>query len=399
MKILQLNFCYNTGSTGKMVFNIGKIIEKRGFSSIICYGRGEKTSDKNVYKVSGEAEAKLHSVLSKIFGVQYGFSPVATKKTIKIIEKEKPDVVHIHCIVGHFINTYKLLDYLKKKSIKTVLTLHAEIMHTAGCEHALDCEKWKKGCYSCSQIRGILSHYFRDDAIYCYKKMQNAFRNFSNLTVVGVSDWLTDRAKQSAIFDKNTVFKTVYNGIDIENFKIMEYDDLLKKYNIPKNKKIVLHATPNFNSPIKGGEFVLKAAQMLPEVLFVIVGFNGDERQLPNNIIPIAKTTDKTEMAQFYNLAGVTLITSKKETFSMVLAESLSCGTPVVGFEAGAPETITIPKYSAFSKQGDVNDLVENIKLFLNTNFDKEVMSEEARKKYAAETMADNYIRIYKGEI
>ena len=47
----------------------------------------------------------------------------------------------------------------------------------------------------------------------------------------------------------------------------------------------------------------------------------------------------------------------------MIVAESLCCGTPVVGFKAGAPEQITIKEYSEFSEFGNIEILKENPKL------------------------------------
>ena len=38
---------------------------------------------------------------------------------------------------------------------------------------------------------------------------------------------------------------------------------------------------------------------------------------------------------QLYSAVDLTLITSQRETFSMPVAESLCCGTPVVGFDTG----------------------------------------------------------------
>lgn len=395
MKILQINCVYNKGSTGKMVYDICGGLEKRGFETAVCYGRGKKVNERNVYKVSTEIEAKIHSVLWRLFGVMFGFSPIATAKTINIIKKEQPDVVHLHCLNGNFINVYRLLEFLKKENIKTVLTLHAEIMHTAGCEHALDCEKWKTECHTCPKIDGKISKYFRDDAKHCFKKMQKAFKGFSDLTVVGVSDWLTQRAKQSPVFPKNTVFKTVDNGIDVNVFSKADYADLYQKYNIPKDKKIILHVTPNFNSAIKGGKYVLQAAEQLPQYQFVIVGFNGDKNILPENVLPVNHTDSKFEMAQFYSLADVTLLTSLKETFSMVVAESLACGTAVVGFKAGAPETIAIPEYSSFTEFGDSELLCEKIKEMLCLEFNKDEISKQAKTKYSFENMVENYIGIY----
>ena len=397
MKILQVNCVYNKGSTGKIVYDIHCGLKDKGFLSLVCHGRGKKVNEQNVYKVSTEFEAKIHSVLWRLFGVQFGFSPLATVKTIKIIKKQNPDVVHLHCLNGNFINVYKLLEFLKKENIKTVLTLHAEIMHTAGCEHAFDCEKWKTGCYKCGKINGKISRFFRDDAKYCYNKMKKAFDGFKDLTVIGVSEWLTERAKLSLIFPKNTSFKTVHNGIDTEVFTNLGFEELYKKYNIPKDKKIILHVTPNFNYAIKGGEYVLQAAKKLPEHQFIIVGFNGEKSLLPKNVLPINHTKDKEELAKLYSLADVTLLTSKRETFSMVVAESLSCGTPVVGFCAGAPETITIPKYSSFAEFGNVELLCENIDKMLSIGFDKQEISDEASKKYDLKAMVEKYIVSYKG--
>ncbi|MBE7027139.1 MAG: glycosyltransferase [Ruminococcaceae bacterium] len=395
MKILQINCVYNSGSTGKIVYDISNTLKQKGFDSVVCYGRGKKVSEPNVYKVSTEFEAKIHSLLARLFGVQFGFSPIATAKTINIIKKEKPDVVHLHCLNGNFINVYRLLDFLKNNKIKTVLTLHAEIMHTAGCEHAFECEKWKKQCHDCKRISGKISRFFRDDSRHCFKKMKDAFQGFDNLTVVGVSDWLTQRAKLSPVFEGGSDFKTVNNGLDTDVFKRTAYDALYEKYGIPKNRKIVLYVTPNFNHAIKGGKYVLEVANRLPDYQFVIVGFNGDKSVLPKNILPIARTDNKQEMAMFYSIADITLLTSLKETFSMIVAESLCCGTPVVGFEAGAPETITIKEYSSFTEQGNIDILCKQIEEFLSVDFDKDKISTMGQKKYSFQKMADNYIVIY----
>ena len=395
MKVLQINCVYNSGSTGKIVYDICGGLKNKGHEFVVCYGRGKKVDESNVYKVSTELEAKIHSALWRLFGLQFGFSPIATAKTINIIKKEKPDVVHLHCLNGNFINVYRLLEFLKRENIKTVLTLHAEIMHTAGCEHAFDCEKWKTECCDCPKIDGKISKYFRDDAKYCYNKMKKAFDGFKDLTVIGVSEWLTERAKLSPVFPKNTCFETVHNGVDTDAFTKSDFEELYEKYNIPRDKKIVLHVTPNFNHPIKGGKYVLEVAKKLPDYQFIIVGFNGDESVLPENVLPINHTDSKKEMAQFYSLADVTLLTSKRETFSMVLAESLSCGTPVVGFRAGAPETITIPEYSSFTEFGNSELLCESIEKILSNKFERKEISNKAKMKYSLENMVKKYIDLF----
>lgn len=59
----------------------------------------------------------------------------------------------------------------------------------------------------------------------------------------------------------------------------------------------------------------------------------------------------------------------------MVTAESLCCGTPVVGFLAGGPESIAIEKFSAFVEYGDLNAIKESICKIIIANIQKRILS------------------------
>ena len=112
-------------------------------------------------------------------------------------------------------------------------------------------------------------------------------------------------------------------------------------------------------------------------------------------MIMLGKITDQNELAEYYSLANVTVLTSKRETFSMVTAESLCCGTPVIGFKAGGPEYIAIPEYSEFVEHSNVELLYNTILKWISNPVDKVAISEKAREKYSKETMCKNYIKIY----
>lgn len=398
MKILQVNCVYNYGSTGKIVATLHDYYQKFGEEAYVCYGRGDVSADRSVKKVSSEMEAYAHSVKSRLFGVDFGYSPLATRKTIDFIHRNNIELVHLHCLNGHFINVYKLIAYLKEKHIPTVLTLHAELMHTAGCEHAFDCMKWQTECYDCSSIHGLISSYFRDDARYCFRRLKQVYEDFDNMIVVGVSEWLTNRACLSAIFNfTDTSFRTVYNGVNTRVFHRYKESLLIDRKDFAKDEeKIVLHVTPNFNHPIKGGQYVLELAKRMPECRFIIVGFNSDANILPPNVVGISHMKNQEELAKFYTMADVTLLTSKRETFSMVCAESLCCGTPIVGFNAGGPESITLPEYSAFVDYGNVDVLYYKVKEQLARVYDHSEIEKVALQKYSMNTMCKGYLNLYK---
>ena len=399
MKILQVNCVYKKGSTGKITYDIHSELLKQGIESVVCYGRGEKINEPHVYKTCGEVYSKINHLLSEFTGVMYGGCFFSTNKLIKIIKKEKPDVVHLQCINGYFVNIYRLVSWLKKHDIKTVLTLHAEFMYTANCGHALDCDKWQTGCGHCPRLKQETKSFFIDGTHKSWMKMKKAFDGFNdNLVVTSVSPWLMERAKLSPILNDKK-HEVVLNGVNTDVFHFYDTAELRSQMGL-NGVKVIFHATPSFDdniNNIKGGYYVLKLAEKMLEenVKFVVAGNHPEGLKVPPNVILLGKVSDQELLAKYYSMADVTLLTSKKETFSMVTAESLCCGTPVVGFKAGAPEQIAIPEYSSFVDFGDLESLHEEMKRFLAESFLKIDIALTSNCKYAKQTMTENYLKIY----
>lgn len=399
MKIMQINCVYKTGSTGKITYDLHKALTERGIESVVCFGRGKKVIEPKVYKTCGEFYAKFNNLLSRITGVMYGGCFFSTNRLFSVIKKEKPDIVHLHCINGYFVNIYRLIGWLKKHNIKTVLTLHAEFMFTANCGYSLDCDKWKTGCGDCPRNREETNSFFLDGTARSYKKMKRAFYGFDDrLTVVSVSPWLMERAKQSPIL-KDKKHTVVMNGLDTDIFHIYDTESIKKKYRIT-DEKIIFYAAPYFtDSPnyIKGGNYIIDLAKRLKDenVRIFVAGEYDSGLKVPENIVLLGKIENQRELAEFYSMADVTVITSKKETFSMICAESLCCGTPVAAFKAGGPETIALADYSAFADYGDMDALINCISNFFNINTESQEISLLAQKKFDKQVMSEEYIDIY----
>lgn len=397
MKILQINCVYNTGSTGKIMQDIDQRLRTRGIETVVCYGRGKNVTAPGVYKTCGELYSKWNNLRSRMTGIMYGGCGFSTRKLIRVIRSENPDVVHLHCINGYFVNIYRLVKWLKQNKVPTVLTLHAEFMYTANCGHALDCERWKTGCGHCPRRKQETKSILLDRTASSWKRMRQAFAGFGDrLVVCSVSPWLMERAAASPIL-KEFRHEVVMNGLNTSVFKHTDASSLRGKYHL-EGKKVALHVTPNFTSPIKGGRYVLELAQRMKreDVVFVVVGNTDRGLSMPENVLDVGRVEDQSELAAFYSLADVTLLTSEKETFSMVCAESLCCGTPVVGFQAGAPEGISLPDYSSFVKYGDTEELQRQLQSFLwERQWDAQEISGQAALRYSRETMADHYQNIY----
>jgi len=399
VKVLQVNCVYAEGSTGKITQDIHRSLLEKGHESVVCYGRGNDTQDPGVIRLCSNYYGKANNLLSRFTGLMYGGCYFSTNKLIRVIREEKPDVVHLQCINGYFVNIYRLVTWLKKQGIKTVLTLHAEFMFTANCGYALDCDRWRAGCGRCPRRYQETKSLFVDGTAWSYRMMQRAFYGFEDyLTVVSVSPWLKNRAEQSPIL-AGKHHCVVFNGVDTEVFHPFETADLRKKHGLT-DEKILFHATPFFSGDpehIKGGYYILQMAEMLAEqnVRIFVAGDHAPGLLVPPNVTLLGRIQDQRELARYYSMADVTVLTSKKETFSMVTAESLCCGTPVVGFRAGGPEQIALEAFSKFVPWGNVRELSEAAEIFMDDPVGDIIIAECSAKAYSKNTMAEGYMALY----
>lgn len=133
----------------------------------------------------------------------------------------------------------------------------------------------------------------------------------------------------------------------------------------------------------------------MPDVCFIVAGRVMGEFDVPSNMVLLGKLDSQETLAQYYSMADLTILTSKRETFSMVCAESLCCGTPVVGFRAGGPEQIALSAYSSFCEFGRIDDIVKLVWEIEKKQFDKDIIADVARKQYSTEKMVKQYLKIY----
>ena len=390
MKIIQINNIFPYGSTGKITLDLHNGYLERGLNSIVLYAHGDKSGDK-CFKICSKFYTKIQALRSRISGIVYGGCILSTRKIIKIISKEKPDIVHLHCINGNFVNIFKLIKWLKNNQVNTVITNHAEFYYTGNCAHSFECTKYLSGCGYCPMLKEDLKSWFFDRTKKSWNKMKKAFNGFSTVKVCSVSPWLFERSKNSIILKEHENL-VVFNGVDT---KIFHYKESQKVSSI----KNILHVTAHFSSSktdLKGGIHVINLAKRLPDYTFFVVGKYDLDGEIPKNIKLLGEIKDQNQLASLYSQANLSLLTSRRETFSMTTIESLCCGTPVVGFKAGGPESISIPKYSTFVEYANIEQLIKAIRTFELDGFDKREVSNEASKIYSKDKMVENYLNVYR---
>lgn len=386
MKILQVNNVYAEKSTGKLTQYLHEGLLARGHESVVVFGRGNASPGPNVIRLCPEWYGKANSLLSKITGMPYGGCHLSTARLKKIIRRERPDVVHLQCVNGNFVNIYRLIGWLKKHRIFTVVSLHAEFMYTANCGHAFDCDQWKQGCRRCPNPKKADHSLFFDRTGRSWRRMRDAFEGFDMCVLCPVSPWTAQRAAQGDIL-RGLPMTTVLNGVD----STFAY--------VPCEKEDqILHVTAQFSTKPdhpKGGWYLVELARRMPEIQFLVAGTAEPTDDLPENVTLLGQIRDQRELARLYGISRLTLVLGRRETFSMPCAESLCRGTPVVGFKAGAPEQIALSRYSEFVEFGDLDALEAAVRRTLDTRFDPCEIAEAAQRAYSTDTMVQGFLEVY----
>lgn len=390
MRVLLIDVTCKVGSTGKIVYDIYTELNNQGHVAGIAYGRGPQVNEPNIIKFGLDMETAFHALMNRITGIHGSFSFVSTIRLIRFIEKFNPDVIHIHELHGYFVNINMVMNFISKRNIKVIWTFHCEYMYEGKGHVYSDSEDlhW-------SRKREYPKSLLLDFSKWNVKRYKKSFEKFNDLTIVSPSNWLANRIKKTYLnrFDINVI----NNGINQEIFKPKDASYLIQKHNL-LNKKIILSVAPNLMGEHKGGKRVLELANMLKKTPyhFILIGVKEDEVEQHDNVLMIPRTENQSILADYYSLADIFLTLSVRENFPTTCIESLSCGTPIIGFDTGGTSETAVYPYGVFFEYPNL-ELIKNYLLrdvdLTKAKFVAEI--EKYSKKYSKESMLNSYIQIY----
>ena len=343
MKVLQINAVNMVASTGQNVAELSDFLIKCGHTSVVAYSNGPSLRPQNEYRIGSKFDTKLHGLLSRITGKQGYFSKSATRRLLSFIGNFNPDVVVLHNLHANYINLPMLLKFLAKKDIATVVVLHDCWFYTGKCCHYTveGCLKWQDSCGNCPSLKKHNISWFFDKTTKMLKDKSDHFSSIPRLAVVGVSDWITNEAKKSTVFNNVKFFKRIYNWIDTDTFSSCSADELKEKLSLA-DKKVILSVAYGWTAD-KGLNTILEMSKKLTEdEKILLVGDICEDVTLNDNIVHIPTTDSPKKLAQYYSIADVFIQPSLEETFGKVTAEALACGVPVVCFNSTTtPELVS----------------------------------------------------------
>ena len=387
MKVLQVNtFSYK--AAGNIMMNLHKAMQESGIDSYVVWGRGRKAENDHEFYMNDSCGVKLHGVYTRISD-KHGFGSVSsTKKLLKWIDSINPDIIHIHCIHGYYINIDLLFKYIREKNKKVVWTQHDCWAFTGHCAYfdAVGCEKWKTGCHNCKQLKSYPASIICDRSKWNWYKKKELF-NGLDITIVVPCKWLKNMMEDSFLNEYSV--QVIYNGIDTNVFKPTPSNFKIK-YGI-KNKDIILGVASEWTER-KGLKDFVKLNELInkSKYVIVVVGVTKEQvKKLPLDIIAIARTENVNELVEIYSSAYVYFNPTYEDNFPTTNLEALACGTPVITYNTGgSPEAI----------EGKECGFIVNKELPLNCLNDIAMLNKKRinlDSLFNKETMITDYLRLY----
>lgn len=345
MRIVEINMV-PFGSTGRIMFQIADCVKAHGddvrtYATYIAskrYIKPPQAPEGHRYYGSYLGNT-THAVLARLTGKNCYYSKRSTKRLIADIEDYQPDIIHLHNLHAAYINFPIFFDWLKKSGKRVIWTFHDCWPFTGKCPYfeLCGCDRWKTGCHDCPQLSQYPSAH-RDVTRQLWDDKRAWFNGLEHLHIVTPSKWLADTVKQS--FLKTHPVTVINNGIDLSFFHPTP-SDFRRKYNC-EDKFLLLGVASPWGYR-KGLDVFIELAKRLEDAYqIVLVGTTEEiDKNLPAGIISIHRTESVNRLAELYSAADLFVNPTRDETFGLVNAEALACGTPIITFRSGgSPEVI-----------------------------------------------------------
>lgn len=394
-KLVQINTVGNA-STGRIMHGIQREAAEQGYETISFVGRRKPYEDLPCEKFGDFFSFWFHVVVNTVFDRQGYASWSATRRLVKRLREEKPDIIHMHNLHGYYLYLPLLFEYLKKEfKGQLYWTFHDCWPFTGHCAYysMAQCDKWKKQCEACPNKRRYPVSLFLDSSKKNYGDKKELFTGLQGLTILVPSEWMKEQVEGS--FMSGYEIKVISNGIALDSFRYKPDKELYKKYRLPEDKRILL-GVANVWDKRKGLQDFLRLSGVLgEEYRIVLVGLSkGQIKRLPKNIIGVERTEDQEELAGMYSLSDIFINPSLEESFSLVTVEAFACGTPVIVLDTSAVKELVNERNGIVLTAHEPEDYLKAIGEIRQHGFSREEVSRTA-SGYSEKRMLEQIISLY----
>lgn len=343
MKYVQIN-AYSGGWADSIIFKKHRELVALGDESWVFWARGNREQDEHLQRIASHPEVCLDALQTRLDGKPGFHSKAITRRLLKKLDEIDPDVVHLHLLLGYYINVEMMFKWLSAHRCKVVWTLHDCWAFTGHCIHFtyVKCDQWRTGCacgVACPQKRTYPETFAGDGAVrWSYEQKKRLFTMLppERVQLITPSQWLADLTKQSFLSKYDV--KVVHNTINKEVFKPTP-SDFRERYGL-ENRFVVLGVASKW-SERKGLADFVRLAKDLDSACFAVVLVGLSEKQITQvktgaeHIVALPRTSTPQELAAAYTAADVFFNPTTEDNYPTVNLEAEACGTPVVTYDTG----------------------------------------------------------------
>lgn len=361
MKIIQANKFYTLkGGAERYMLELSDWLETQGHTTIPFAmqhpdNRETPYSDRFVSFVQTEPVRSNPWQAARTVGRMF-YSLEARRKLATLIAQEKPDLAHIHNIYTQI--SPSILDTLKDQRVPVVMTVHDH--HLISPQYNI----WATGCgedyRNVGILKGTLARYHKNSAVASF--IQTAVYKFHR--------WLRIYEKNVDLFVCPSQYmkrQLIVCGFPQEKIRVNHYG--IDPHSIePRYDHDNYFLFVGRLSEEKGIETIVRAAKLIPDILFKIVG-RGPEMErlhrLADELANVEFLGFRTggELANLYRGAMAALLPSRvHENFPLTILESMTAGKPVIASHVGGVSEIVDDRVNGLLVNPvDLNGWVEAI--------------------------------------
>ena len=219
-----------------------------------------------------------------------------------------------------------------------------------------------------------------------------------SLTTATPSDWMNKQASSSHW--NSFKVQTIHNPVPKTFFELLDRQSCKKALGLSLEKPIVLSIAGNLNEERKGGPILreILESDAKDQCQFLLIG-EGNQFNDPK-IKSLGYVNDEITLRIAYHAADVLLHPAQVDNLPNTVAESMSCGTPVIAFNTGGlPEMVIPNKTGWLVEKLTVQLMTKEIHSIIKSkqaNELRESTKETALKLFNEEKVADAYFKAFK---